>query len=192
AAEYAIEVEDRGLGMTPEDLEEASRRLAEAPEFNLSSTGRLGLSVVSRLAERHNIQVSLKTSPYGGTTAIVLIPRDLVIDGGELRTPDAEAASREPRPAAVPPEPVPAPRQEEQLAGARRIAVVDAPEEVVSEPAQEVVPVPSAPEPERPTPPAAFTPSGLPFRVPQASLAPALAKDHIFEEVDRDEDERSP
>jgi len=55
-----------------------------------------------------------------------------------------------------------------------------------------VVPVPSAPEPERPTPPAAFTPSGLPFRVPQASLAPALAKDHIFEEVDRDEDERSP
>ncbi|QSI49517.1 sensor histidine kinase [Thermobispora bispora] len=192
AAGYAIEVEDRGLGMTPEDLEEANRRLAEAPEFNLSSTARLGLFVVSRLAERHNIQVSLKTSPYGGTTAIVLIPRDLVIDGGELRTPDAEAASREPRPAAVPPEPVPAPRQEEQLAGARRIAVVDAPEEVVSEPAQEVVPVPSAPEPERPTPPAAFTPSGLPFRVPQASLAPALAKDHIFEEVDRDEDERSP
>jgi hypothetical protein len=39
--------------------------------------------VVGKLAERHGIRVQLRESPYGGTTAIVLIPNALVIEGPE-------------------------------------------------------------------------------------------------------------
>jgi signal transduction histidine kinase len=76
---YTIEVEDRGLGMIEEDLAAANEQVANPPEFNLSSTARLGLYVVGRLAARHGIRVSLRESPYGGTTAIVLIPVHLVV-----------------------------------------------------------------------------------------------------------------
>ncbi|MGO4428535.1 histidine kinase, partial [Streptomyces sp. MCAF7] len=51
--------------------------------FELSDTDRLGLFVVSRLAQRQGVRVSLQPSPYGGTTAIVLIPSALLTDSGE-------------------------------------------------------------------------------------------------------------
>nr|WP_239082042.1 nitrate- and nitrite sensing domain-containing protein [Microbispora rosea] len=201
ASGYAIEIEDRGLGMSAEDLEAANQRIADPPEFNLSSTVRLGLYVVSRLAERHGIKVSLKASPYGGTTAVVLLPRDLVIEGGDDLPADETG-----------------PHLQQRQPGVRKIALVGAPE-AVPEPVQEVVPVPRAPErprlvksappsdgtelsdgagpsgsggPEASAPSAGFTPSGLPFRVPQASLAPALAEEpRRADEADEEED-RSP
>jgi signal transduction histidine kinase len=76
---FAIEVEDRGLGMSPERLAELNERLASPPEFNPSDSEQLGLFVVSQLAKRHGIRVTLKASPFGGTSAIVLIPRHLVV-----------------------------------------------------------------------------------------------------------------
>ncbi|MEU9887135.1 nitrate- and nitrite sensing domain-containing protein [Sphaerisporangium sp. NPDC051011] len=75
---FAIEVEDRGLGLSPEEMDEINARLADPPEFDLADSDRLGLFVVGRLAARRDIRVSLRVSPYGGTTAIVLIPEDLV------------------------------------------------------------------------------------------------------------------
>jgi signal transduction histidine kinase len=78
---YAIEIEDRGLGMTPEAIEEANRRLLEPPDFDPSDSARLGLFVVAQLAGRHGIRVSLRPSAYAGVTAIVLIPADLVVVG---------------------------------------------------------------------------------------------------------------
>ena len=42
----------------------------------------LGLYVVGKLAERHGIRVRLTESPYGGTTAIVLMPGTLMADDG--------------------------------------------------------------------------------------------------------------
>ena len=76
---FAIEVEDRGLGMSPPRLAELNDRLANPPEFNPSDSEQLGLFVVSQLAKRHGIRVTLKASPYGGTAAIALIPRHLVV-----------------------------------------------------------------------------------------------------------------
>jgi signal transduction histidine kinase len=76
---FAIEVEDRGLGMSAQRLAELNERLASPPEFNPSDSEQLGLFVVSQLAKRHGIRVTLKASPYGGTAAIVLIPRHLVV-----------------------------------------------------------------------------------------------------------------
>ncbi|WP_406015599.1 nitrate- and nitrite sensing domain-containing protein [Streptomyces sp. NBC_00984] len=77
---FTLEIHDRGLGMPPDVLLDANLRLAETPEFELSDTDRLGLFVVSRLAQRQNVRVSLQTSPYGGTTAVVFIPAALLTD----------------------------------------------------------------------------------------------------------------
>ncbi|MFD7719072.1 nitrate- and nitrite sensing domain-containing protein [Streptomyces sp. NPDC059814] len=80
---FTLEIHDRGLGMPAELLLDANLRLAETPEFELSDTDRLGLFVVSRLAQRQNVRVSLQTSPYGGTTAVVFIPAALLTDAPE-------------------------------------------------------------------------------------------------------------
>ncbi|TVZ91913.1 signal transduction histidine kinase [Streptomyces sp. BK340] len=77
---FTLEIHDRGLGMTAEALLDANLRLAETPEFELSDTDRLGLFVVSRLAQRQNVRVSLQPSPYGGTTAVVFVPDALLTD----------------------------------------------------------------------------------------------------------------
>ncbi|MET9771814.1 nitrate- and nitrite sensing domain-containing protein [Streptomyces sp. NPDC006415] len=77
---FTLEIHDRGLGMAPEVLLDANLRLAETPDFELSDTDRLGLFVVSRLAQRQNVRVSLQKSPYGGTTAVVFIPAALLTE----------------------------------------------------------------------------------------------------------------
>ncbi|MEU4118581.1 ATP-binding protein [Kitasatospora sp. NPDC028055] len=77
----AVEVEDRGLGMTAEEYERLNEYLANPPELDVSALGddlRLGLFVVARLAARHDIQVTLRPSPYGGTRAVVLVPSALL------------------------------------------------------------------------------------------------------------------
>ncbi|WP_406316380.1 nitrate- and nitrite sensing domain-containing protein [Streptosporangium sp. NBC_01639] len=93
---YALEIEDRGLGMSPEDITRANERIANPPELKLSGNARLGLYVVSRLAERHEVRVTFKISPYGGTTVVVLIPQDLITEqaGPEtaLSVPQARTA----------------------------------------------------------------------------------------------------
>lgn len=76
---FAVEIEDRGLGMPPDRLAELNERLANPPEFDLAESDRLGLFVVARLAARREIRVTLRPSPYGGTTAIVLIPATLIV-----------------------------------------------------------------------------------------------------------------
>ncbi|MFD9036097.1 nitrate- and nitrite sensing domain-containing protein [Streptomyces sp. NPDC059567] len=82
---FTLEIHDRGLGMNPDALLDANLRLAETPEFELSDTDRLGLFVVSRLAQRQNVRVSLQPSPYGGTTAVVFIPAVLLTDAPETQ-----------------------------------------------------------------------------------------------------------
>jgi signal transduction histidine kinase len=80
---FAIEIEDRGLGMSPEALREANRRIGESSGDDLFDSDRLGLFVVSRLARRHEIRVSLCASAYGGITAVVLIPSSVMQSPGE-------------------------------------------------------------------------------------------------------------
>ncbi len=96
-----IEIEDRGLGMAPEARDEANKLLRMAPEFNVmgfTTDTRLGLFVVARLAHRHGIAVSLRASPYGGTSAVVLLPLGLLgdansaKDAGGAEDGDADAA----------------------------------------------------------------------------------------------------
>ncbi|MGB6612694.1 MAG: nitrate- and nitrite sensing domain-containing protein, partial [Trebonia sp.] len=98
ASGFAIEIEDRGLGMTPQRMAELNERLARPPEINPTNTEQLGLFVVGQLARRHGISVTLRQSPYGGTTAVALIPDRLIEDEG----PAAITAAGPPVAAGVP------------------------------------------------------------------------------------------
>jgi len=92
----AIEVEDRGLGMSDEDYASLNAQLAVAPQFDvvaLADDLRLGMFVIARLAARHGIAVTLRSSPYGGTTAIVLVPHEIVVRETPVpAVPDMETA----------------------------------------------------------------------------------------------------
>jgi signal transduction histidine kinase len=91
---FAVEIEDRGLGLSEEKLAEINDRLSSPPESALSGSDQLGLFVAGRLAVRHGIKISIRLNPYGGTTAIVLIPRDLVVSEDVYsRDPSAAQAS---------------------------------------------------------------------------------------------------
>jgi signal transduction histidine kinase len=76
---FAVEIEDRGLGIGEERLEEINRDLTSLPAFDLAGSDRLGLFIAGRLAHRHGIKVSLRSSVYGGTSAVVIIPTSLVV-----------------------------------------------------------------------------------------------------------------
>jgi signal transduction histidine kinase len=76
---FCVEIEDRGLGLSEEQREEINQKLAEVPAFDLSGSDRLGLFVAGRLAHRHDISIALRSSVYGGTTAVVIIPTSLVV-----------------------------------------------------------------------------------------------------------------
>ena len=75
---YAIDITDHGLGMSPQTLADANRKLSRAPEFEPTESARLGLFVVARLAARHGVRVELRVATPAGTTATVLLPADLV------------------------------------------------------------------------------------------------------------------
>ncbi len=96
---FVLEVEDRGLGINREELTHLNHRLANPPEFDLADSDRLGLFVVGRLAERHGIRVSLQPSPYGGTTAIVLIPQEIVVEATESEYSVEQLVAPQPAPA---------------------------------------------------------------------------------------------
>ncbi|MGI5479018.1 sensor histidine kinase [Streptomyces lavendofoliae] len=106
---YALEIEDRGLGMGKEALERANGRVEHSEALDVLDSDRLGLFVVSRLSARHDIKVHLRTSPYGGTTAVVLLPTTLlesVPPAGRAETPSAGPATHTPtRPATHAPAP---------------------------------------------------------------------------------------
>ncbi|MGN9757800.1 nitrate- and nitrite sensing domain-containing protein [Streptomyces sp. SD31] len=153
----AVEVEDRGLGMSEEDYDSFNAQLADPPQFDvvaLADDLRLGMFVIAQLARRHGIAVTLRSSPYGGTTAIVLIPHDIVVR--DVPAPD---------------------RDEVEHAGAAEPA----------EPVRESRPVVAArTAPERTAAPAAGRDrlSPLPRRVPQTSLAAELREEATSAEED--------
>ena len=74
----AVEIEDRGLGMSRAALEETNNKLANPPDFDPADSVRLGLFVIGMLAAERGIRVGLQPSIFGGITAVVMIPSDLL------------------------------------------------------------------------------------------------------------------
>jgi signal transduction histidine kinase len=76
----AIQVTDRGVGMSEEQLYEANQRMADPPDLDVSVTRRMGLYVVARLAQRHGIEVRVRENEdiEGGVIARVVVPAELL------------------------------------------------------------------------------------------------------------------
>ncbi|MGY2029709.1 ATP-binding protein [Nocardia gipuzkoensis] len=88
---YLIEITDRGLGMSLEDLQTTNDRLASGGEVTVETARRMGLFVVGRLAKRHTITVNLRrTSTMAqqpGITASVHLPGALVAPPMDVTDP---------------------------------------------------------------------------------------------------------
>jgi hypothetical protein len=87
---YVLEIEDRGLGMSDEELIDANQRLANPPAIDFAVSRVLGLYVVGRLARRHTIKVQLRHSWYGGVTALAMLPAGLITRAGVPVLPTGE------------------------------------------------------------------------------------------------------
>ncbi|MEU7278053.1 ATP-binding protein [Streptomyces sp. NPDC045431] len=136
-AGLAVEVEDRGLGMSADEQHKMNALLNDPDQVNVAhllQDGRIGLYVVAALARRHGIAVRLQTNIYGGVQAVLVLPQGLL-------GADSAAASQ---PAATP-----------QAASATGAAAAEVPA-TGGAPAPPAPPETARPEPvhPRPAPPA--------------------------------------
>jgi signal transduction histidine kinase len=74
-----IQVEDRGLGMSEDQMDLLNRRLAEPPSVDVAAFRLMGLAVVGRLASRYGIRVEMRANIEGGTVAQVILPSSIVV-----------------------------------------------------------------------------------------------------------------
>jgi signal transduction histidine kinase len=74
-----IQVEDRGLGMTDEQLMSVNERLETPGAVDVSAFRMMGLGVVSRLAARYGIKAELLRNADSGITASLTLPRAILI-----------------------------------------------------------------------------------------------------------------
>ncbi|GAA3624297.1 nitrate- and nitrite sensing domain-containing protein [Streptomyces chitinivorans] len=92
-----VEIEDRGLGMEPDEYERVNRLIADPPRTDMLSRAddvRLGLYVVARLASGLGLGVEFRPSVFGGTRVIVHIPEELVADRPADDAPRRASARR--------------------------------------------------------------------------------------------------
>jgi signal transduction histidine kinase len=76
---HVVEIEDKGIGISDDELIRANQLLADPPAVDSALSQRLGLHVVARLAKRHGLRVQLRHSWYNGVTALVLLPDRLLV-----------------------------------------------------------------------------------------------------------------
>jgi anti-sigma regulatory factor (Ser/Thr protein kinase) len=78
----AVEIEDAGVSLSEEARAKAERMLEQAKAGvdiqDVGGTPRLGLAVVGRLCTSFNMQVSLRTSAYGGVRAVLVVPSEMI------------------------------------------------------------------------------------------------------------------
>ena len=74
-----IQIEDAGLGMSPEALNEFNARLSAPPALDVATFRMMGLAVVGRLAHRHGITVQIRDRNGSGTLVEVLLPAAALI-----------------------------------------------------------------------------------------------------------------
>lgn len=95
----AVEIEDRGVGLTRERALWAAQVLSGEKDLTLADLGetpRFGLAVVGRLTRSVGVSVELRPSAYGGARAVVLIPESVL-----------KTVAEQPPPAARPTPPTP-------------------------------------------------------------------------------------
>jgi hypothetical protein len=99
----AVVIDDAGVGLTTEELANATRLLAGdgADDINrLGDPPQVGFAVVGVLAKRYGFRVSVDTrSPYGGVRAVVFLPTELLTRAARPATPNTAAPPAPAQPA---------------------------------------------------------------------------------------------
>ncbi|MFF0292494.1 nitrate- and nitrite sensing domain-containing protein [Kitasatospora sp. NPDC004614] len=84
----AIEIEDRGLGMDDEQIDEANLLMTRPPKADVLARGddiRLGFYVIARLADQNGLRIEFRQSAFGGTRVVVLVPDELIVPAPDAR-----------------------------------------------------------------------------------------------------------
>ena len=149
-----VEVSDGGLGIAQDVLNSLNEDLRSGGEVTVETARRMGLLVVSRIATRHGITVSLARNARGGTTATVLLP-----------------------PALLRGQPAPVPAKQRPGLGGLTPAKSVLPAAVTERLTNEAEPkkLPTRPEPAAPAAPAAFAKPVDPAAPAAAAAADATA-----------------
>ncbi|SCL27284.1 Signal transduction histidine kinase [Micromonospora nigra] len=75
----SLYVEDRGIGISGEQLHDLNERLATPPQVDVTVSRMMGLVVVARLASRHGVKVELRPGGERGTVAEVILPLSVLV-----------------------------------------------------------------------------------------------------------------
>ena len=101
-AGLVVEIEDRGLPMSPEKRERMNQLLAAPDDVDVQvqlADGQTGLLVAARIAQQHGIRVELRRNLMGGTQAVVVLPGALLVAPKAVQTPASAEAPAPSRPA---------------------------------------------------------------------------------------------
>jgi len=189
---YAVEVEDRGLGLSAQEYEAANELLHHPKDFSLTTLGedpRLGLFTVGHLAQRHGLTAGLQASSYGGSLAVVVIPHPLTEPVADAVPPPLDPRAERHLASVTGPAPVGT-----TIGGMpRRVRTAPPPQGPPARPAPPAAPVPEAAHPgPRTAPSASARTGGLPRRVRLANLAPQLRERQQEPDHDREPEGRRP
>ncbi|BCB85288.1 hypothetical protein Psuf_026010 [Phytohabitans suffuscus] len=105
-------VEDRGIGITPDQMHDLNERLATPPMVDVAVSRMMGLVVVARLAARHGVKVELRPATERGTVADVTLPTSVLVPRALSGRNEPGASPFQPTmvpPATQPPPPPPQP-----------------------------------------------------------------------------------
>lgn len=95
-------VEDHGIGISPDMLNEINEKLASPPQVDVAVSRMMGLVVVARLAARHGVKTELRLSADRGIIADVTLPTAVLVPralaGGRAAGPPRELPGFAPAP----------------------------------------------------------------------------------------------
>jgi hypothetical protein len=164
---YTLTVADSGKGMSPDEIEQANRRLAGVESFTIAPSKYMGHYVTGKLAARHGISVQLASNaPNKGVTATIYVPNALLT--AESEAPDV--------PRLLPTLPVHAPPEAAGGAGSRRPGEPDIEAPAVAIGGSALSPSASSPPPPPPppVPGAEGEPGDIPAPLPLGMPVPEL------------------
>lgn len=82
-----VDITDRGIGMGVKELAYANWQLENPSATDVSASKWMGLFVVAKLAARHGLRVRLQAAEFGGLTALVWLPDEVITQPGAAAYP---------------------------------------------------------------------------------------------------------